>query len=203
MSKVGKIIKYFFTFLIILFCTMIILRICMHDDQSLFKSLYVDDTLRTAYFQSGEDFKVLTHKIAEIISEDGSFIAYNMRYTPTANRLQIAVRYNDGVIDSVQGEDYSSDKAPFSFTLIDNNGVSYSPNPNSQTAHKYMYNYVMLIFDNVNMDNLKDGENFSIRMHISDTPDESNVLATLPIHYGEQPFEEYKLSSSEKKALSE
>lgn len=203
----GKIIKWTLIAFIIAVNALLVLRVCMHDDKSLFNGLYVDDTLRTAWTGDAENF-AKTHSIADIISEDGVMYAYNLVYVESAARLQVTVRVNDRVLRDLYGGNASvSFEDAFSFALT---GTDMKIEPTVvKYGHKFMYSYVMLIFDGVifppTMEPVtsENGADISRKWQIAiyAAADKSSPYETLPVHYADQPWKVYPISGSLQKSL--
>ena len=105
-SKIGTVIRVIFYSLILLVNCAIIFRVCMADDPREIKSLAINDTLREAYAESADDFRIYTQTVYDMYTKDGIYYASGLFFCPTADQLQISIRYNvrtadDAVPDSV------------------------------------------------------------------------------------------------------
>lgn len=184
-----KIIKRIATALLFIVCGMFILRCCLVADKSIFDDLYATDSLRTAYADG--EFAVQTVEVEREIADDGYFAAYAFCFVPETGEVQVTVRWNDSVYDytgMTPGHEYS-------FHLLNEATGETFPLTALDAEKRLMYSYRKLSASGVN---LGEADTLTVVMELRDGFESTQV-----IRYGEQPLEEYKLSSGEKKVLKE
>ncbi len=108
-SKFGYVVKWIF-FLLILFANgALIFRVCMAEDPRAVKSLAVNDALRAAYREYGDEFEIKTQHVYDMYTSDGIYYSTGLFYIPKARQIQVAVRYNirtaDGVVAGTPNND--------------------------------------------------------------------------------------------------
>jgi len=183
-----KIIKQIATAILFIICGMFIFRCCMVADKSIFDELAATPSLVTAYADG--DLAVKTVKVEKEIADDGYFAAYAFCFIPETGEVQVTVRWNDSVYeytDMTKGHEYS-------FHLLNETTGETFPLTVLESKKRAIYNYRKLSADAVN---LGDTDTLTVVMELRDGFESTQV-----VRYGEQPFEEYKLSGSEKKGLN-
>ena len=141
------------------------------------KTVYYNDTL-TAYYnrQGGNiDAKTQTMRAPYDDPDFASFMADNLIVIKGAGQLQLSVRYNSSIFDTIEqkyGVRLEGDaKELFTFELervpFDENAAAYKIGEISyvETSSKLMYTYYKLVFDGVEF--LGDGESDWIRLKIT------------------------------------
>jgi len=185
-----KFVKIFAYIIIFTLCGAFILRCFLVADKSLFSKLSVTEEMKAAYTEEGAGDFVKTVDISAEISEDGYFCAYGFYYIPSVNQAQLAVRWND----SVYGYTDMEEGTEFSFLLLnETTGESY-PCEAVDAKEKYMYNFRKLVAKDVSFG--PDDQIVAV-MLLRDGFTSKQVIC-----YAEQPLEDHKLSSGEKKLLS-
>ena len=183
-----KIIKQIATAILFIICGMFIFRCCMVADKSIFDELFATDTLVTAYTDG--DFAVKTVKVEKEIADDGYFSAYAFYFIPETGEVQVTVRWNDSVYeytDMTQGHEYV-------FHLLNEATGETFPLTTLEAKKRAIYNYRKLTASAVN---LGDADTLTVVMELRDGFESTQV-----VRYGEQPFEDYKLSGGDKKTLA-
>lgn len=183
-----KIIKQIATAILFIICGMFIFRCCMVADKSVFDELSATPSLVTAYADG--ELEVKTVKVEKEIADDGYFAAYAFCFIPETGEVQVTVRWNDSVYeytDMTKGHEYS-------FHLLNETTGETFPLTALESKKRAIYNYRKLSADAVN---LGETDTLTVVMELRDGFESTQV-----VRYGEQPFEEYKLSGGEKKALA-
>ena len=93
-SRAGTVIRFIFYGLILLVNCAIIFRVCMAEDPKSVKNLSINETLRAAYAESTDDFHIYTQTVYDMYTSDGIYYATGLFYCPSAEQLQISIRYN-------------------------------------------------------------------------------------------------------------
>ena len=145
---------------------------------SSIKDLYYNDVLRQHYSDSGNDINVLTQSLRAPYdhADEGNFFCDNLYVIREAGQLQVSVRFNVSLVDSIK-EKYGVEIDPndpdiFSFSLARNPGgegeaiesigkLTYVKNESSM-----MYRYFKLVFDDVDFGDGEDSVNW-IRLEIN------------------------------------
>lgn len=188
--SMEKFVKTFATVILFVVCAIFIIRCFMVSDKSTFSGLAVTDGMTAAYTANGAEDFVKTVDVVREIADDGYFSAYGFYYIPSAEQVQVGVRWND----SVYGYTDMPEGTEFEFELLnETTGVSY-PAKTVDTKEKTIYNYRKLIIDGAAI-----GENdqITVVMKLRD-----GFTSTQVVRYAEQVLENYKLSGKEKKLLS-
>lgn len=190
MEKAGKIAKKIVVAFIAIFNILFILRCCAVGDRSTLSDVIPTDALRAAY-QDGE-LELITHEVVREISENGYMTAYAYVWSPTAQEVQITIRYNNSVYD------YNAlpEGVEFSFTLTDSVTETVWEPSYTETDSFWMYNHRRLVFSDVTFP-----EDADLVVHMYYNGEE---ISSETIHYADQNVvnESYKLSKNEKKELS-
>ena len=192
--KIGKVVKFIFAALFIVFMAAVILRIFMLKDSRTLSDIYPTDAAKTAYAEDGSS-AFLTHKPAEEISSDGYYSAYAMVYAPEEKELQLTVRYNDSL-----PERYMLGSIPenYAWELRDVDGTVIAKGTVLDTAEKYRYNYVRVAFNGVEIDNDDELYLFLISDEVQYPEADTEGLR---LHGPENSFKTYKPDKNEKNAL--
>ena len=99
-SRGGLVIRFIFYGLILLINAGLIFRVCMAEDPGSVSSLAINDTLRAAYAESKDDFHIYTQTIYDMYTSDGIYYATGLFFCPSADELQVAIRYNVRTADA-------------------------------------------------------------------------------------------------------
>ncbi len=182
-----KFIKRFTTAVVLIICGMFILRCCLVADESVFDELYATDALVAAYADGVLDIK--TVKVEKEIADDGYFTAYAFYFIPETGEVQVAVRWNDSAYE------YTSMEAghEYTFHLLNEATGETFPMTSLDAEKRWMYNYRKMSAGGVN---LGETDTLTVVMELRDGFESKQV-----VRYGEQPFEDYKLSGGDKKTL--
>lgn len=212
MKKFWKILGRLFLTLIFLIIAFLVVRVVIASDESVLDDIIATDNLKEAYEGADPKIFALTHNVPYQISEkDGYFSAYGLVYIPTANQLQIVIRYNNTVYKQIAKREAEkveddplydpiivSEGEEFLFVLRnDKTGEEILPTV-VESAEKWMYQYRRLVFDGVTLDKECD-------LWIDMRPLEGEeTINKLVCHYSHQytSMDLYKLSRAEKKALA-
>ena len=212
MKKFWKIIGRLFLTLLFLIIAFLVIRVVIASDESVMDDIIATDNLKEAYKNGESEIFALTHNVPYQISEkDGYFSAYSFVYIPSANQLQIVVRYNNTVYRQLADREAEkvekdplydaitvSEGEEFLFVLRnEKTGEEILPTV-VESAEKWMYQYRRLVFDGVTVDKECD---LWIDMRPADGEETINMLVC---HYSHQytSMDIYKLNRAEKKALS-
>ena len=227
MKKILKRIAVIFVFSVI---GALIVRAAISTDKTVFDDFKITDESKVAY-ADGEKLTVDTLDLKHLISMNGYFSAYSMYYVEETGELQITVRYNNSALEytktekhedlefmlvkrekpvDLTGKSVSDIEEETQFDLYD--GEYYRPESVETESRWGLYKYRKLIFKNIELTQTDEialvlapkgavvpsaEDDALIRKEAYDTYfDMQNV------HYKDQPFEEYKLSKSDKKDLT-
>lgn len=192
--KIGKIVKFIFAALFIVFMAAVILRIFMLKDSRTLSDIYPTEAAKTAYAEDGSS-AFLTHKPAEEISSDGYYSAYAIVYAPEEKELQLTVRYNDSL-----PERYMLGSIPenYAWELRDGDGTVIAEGTVLDTAEKYRYNYVRVSFDGVE---IGDDDELYLFLISDEVQYPEADIEGLRLHGSDTGFKTYKPDKSEKKML--
>ena len=192
--KIGKIVKFIFAALFIVFMAAVILRIFMLKDSRTLSDIYPTEAAKTAYAEDGSS-AFLTHKPADEISSDGYYSAYAIVYAPEEKELQLTVRYNDSL-----PERYMLGSIPenYAWELRDGDGTVIAEGTVLDIAEKYRYNYVRVAFDGVE---IGDDDELYLFLISDEVQYPEADTEGLRLHGPENSFKTYKPDKSEKKTL--
>lgn len=170
---VGRLIKFLFFCVIFGVIALLLWRVFSSKDPDSMKPLTPNEKLCTAYEEAGEDLYLFRQEQRSITSGEknyGYFSVTDAVFVPSANQIQMVVRYNNSTLRSLT-EDYGLSEVPsreqelFDFSLVlatdltpdnadDNLGnaegsVAFTRIlPSSATADtKNLYNYRRVVFD--------------------------------------------------------
>ncbi|MBE6714309.1 MAG: hypothetical protein E7575_03350 [Ruminococcaceae bacterium] len=192
--KIGKILKYIFISILVIFIAIVMIRVFMNAERSTLSDIFPTESAKKAYASQGEKaFK--THKLVKDITQDGYFTAYALSYCESAKELQITVRYNDSLPEKyLKG----TSRDEYYFKLCDEDGNLIATGNILKEKHRYFYNYLRLSFDGVE---ITDTTHLRLYLCVDSVgyPDEDTE--GLLIHYPEQKFKKLSLSKDEKKSL--
>lgn len=212
-SRVGLVFKILIGVVCLSVVGILAFRIIIfnHYPESM-KNLYFNDRLTAFYNEKGGEIGALTQSLRAEYDDpdDGNFFADHLIVIPEINQLQIALRYNVSLMDTVK-EDYGieltgDNKKFFDFTLSviplskkDGTAIATGTLSALETDKLLMYRYYKLVFDDVDFD-FKDEEGIWIRLEISIRGVEMEEPYMILIYEDtkDSKFEEYSLSSKEK-----
>ena len=118
---------------------------------------------------------------------------YAFVYVPEIREIQVTVRYNDSIYEK---QSLAADTA-FTFTLTDSDTKAEVTGEILATKKVWMYTYHRLVFRDVS---ISDQNDLLLQMYAGD-----KAISVDIIHYKDQNqvFKTYKLSGSERKALTQ
>ncbi|MBE6557037.1 MAG: hypothetical protein E7664_04770 [Ruminococcaceae bacterium] len=169
----GRLIKFLFTLLIAFVCGMVFWRLCSSATPKEMERLVPNDALYEAYEAEGESLYVFRQEQRSITSGTknyGYFSVEHAAFVPSADQVQIALRYNNSTIRALC-EDYGLEQTPsredelFDITLV----LAFDLTPEDETDNatndpesvrfvrchadsissmeKNLYNYRKVVFD--------------------------------------------------------
>ena len=175
------------------------------------KNVYFNDALTEHYYERDGDIVIKTQKLLAPYDDNvnGNFFCDNLYLVDEIDQLQITVRYNRSLIDTIANElkieldDKSSEL--FDFRLVASFGESdmrtYDTVSDTVFDSFIMYRYHKLIFDGVEFDTETQGAPYWIRLEVVLKSDPSGKAYKIPIYQNEESysdFEIYELSGEEK-----
>lgn len=172
------------------------------------KSIYFTEALTEHYNENGGNVSARTQKLRAPYDNPkfSNFMCDYLIVTDKTDELQITLRYNDSMIKEAE-EKYSltgllaGDESLLSFRLVDNLGNVYEKIAYKAYESEYMYNYVKLVFEDVDLD--KNEQNPSwVRLEVFINAAKSEepfaMIAIYENHEDYNVFEEYVLSDKER-----
>ena len=175
------------------------------------KNVYFNDALTEHYYERYGDIVIKTQKLLAPYDDNvnGNFFCDNLYLVDEIDQLQITVRYNRSLIDTIANElkieldDKSSEL--FDFRLVASFGEddmrTYDTVSDTLFDSFIMYRYHKLIFDGVEFDTETQGAPYWIRLEVVLKSDPSGKAYKIPIYQNEESysdFEIYSLSGEEK-----
>lgn len=193
MTKFGKIMKTVMTVLLFTVIGALILRIFFADARYVLKNITPTENAVSAY-ASTEGGGFLTNSMDDSISgnstgADGLFSAYAFVYLPESGEVQVTVRMNKSTLAKLE-----TDAIP-RFFLKNYASEEVFDSVSFEDESDALYLYRRLVFENV-----KFSENEDLILCLAEGPANTS-LSELVLHFREQKFKEYKLSSKEIKLL--
>lgn len=155
-SKGGMVVRIIFYILILLVNCAIIFRVCMAENPKAVEKLSINETLRAAYAESRDDFEVYTQTVYDMYTEDGLYYSTGLLFCPTADQLQVSVRYN---IRTVDGAMVSSPENRAMTEFMRENGILPPSRISGNVIKTYLEESVSL-----SEDSIKAGEYFAFRL---------------------------------------
>ena len=231
----GKIIKYLFILLIVAINVFLLWRIFSSSDPSSMNSLSPNESIVSAYERDGDLKGMFRQEQRSITSGEknyGYFSVTKATFIPSANQIQIVVRYNNSTLRHTQ-EDFGLDSAPSrdddvfdvslflvtdltpdnpddNLTLSEESTKEYRIHPSyTQKDQKNLYNFRLFVFDLGELDLasvLNDGTLLAVYTDIyySGALDyESTPYGTLCLYDYKTETIDVKLTSREKKIFDE
>jgi hypothetical protein len=231
----GKIIKYFFILLIVAINAFFLWRIFSSNDPSSMKALSPNEALFAAYETDGDLVGMFSQEQRSITSGEenyGLFAVTNAVFIPSANQIQVTVRYNNSTLRRTQ-EKYNLSEVPareddvFDVSLLivtdltpdnkdDNLSVSDDAVKQMRISPSYcekdqknLYNFRRFVFDLGDLDLkqiVEDGTLISVFTDIyyaGDADYEKTPYGTLCLYDYITETYDVKLSSVDKKAIED
>ncbi len=224
-SKVGIMLKIFIVVLCFGVVAFLIFRVFTFNYYpEKTKAIYFTEELTELYNTKGGNIGALTQKLLESSSfgfddsSEGNFYCNHFIYIPETEELQITLRYNVSLMDTIK-EEYGIELDPdwkdnFDFSLVaarssdqtsdgDPDGELGSPMGENLVAEEYdsamMYRYVKLVFDGVKLDNGTENEVNWIRLEVRINGVEMKEPYMILIYWNTEDFPliPYELSAKE------
>ena len=185
-------------------------------------NIYFTDELTEHYNKKGGDIGALTQELLNSRnygyddSKDGNFFARNMIYIPETGELQVTLRFNTSLADSIKekyGVDFDPDaKGSFTYSLVAMRASDTAsegeelgrPIDATLVAEEYdslfMYRYIKLVFDGVDLAAGTTDAVDWLRLEISINGVAMKEPYMILIYYNNKSFPliPYKLSDKEK-----
>ncbi|MBQ8718882.1 MAG: hypothetical protein IJY66_06420 [Clostridia bacterium] len=228
LTRIGKVIKWFFVSLAALVFVVMIWRInTMESVPANMKALTMNDRLYAAYLQSGEDLRMITQSKLDPVSTNeeayGYFWIADSVIIPDAQQLQLVVRYNNSTLEHL-ADDFKltdipsrddeviavrlrviTDATPGDPTDNDDEAAWTShilePTGMPRVGKKDVYNYRRYVFDDVSMTD--DLIGLAVDFYYVGATDAEAPIASLFAYYGEAENETVKLTKDDANALKE
>lgn len=175
------------------------------------KNILFTDKLTAYYNEQSGDINAQTQKLRAPYDDNrkGNFFADNLIIIEGIDELQVSVRFNKALIDTLNSEHKLSltldDLSAFSFSLArnheseDNVFVPIGTLAATETDNKLMYQYFKLVFDEVELDRGGENEVKWIALEIRvEGIDEPFRIAIYENNSEYSQLSEYELSSKEK-----
>lgn len=175
------------------------------------KNILFTDKLTAYYNETEGDINAQTQKLRAPYDDNrkGNFFASNLIIIEGIDEIQISVRFNKALIDTLNADHGLSltldDTDAFSFSLVRNSGDEKDPFAPigtltaTETDSKLMYQYFKLVFDDVELDRGGENEVKWIALEICvDGIEEPFRIAVYENNSEHSELAEYKLSSKEK-----
>ena len=175
------------------------------------KNILFTDKLTAYYNEQSGDINAQTQKLRAPYDDNrkGNFFADNLIIIEGIDELQVSVRFNKALIDTLNSEHKLSftldDLSAFSFSLArnheseDNVFVPIGTLVATETDNKLMYQYFKLVFDEVELDRGGENEVKWIALEIRvEGIDEPFRIAIYENNSEYSQLSEYDLSSKEK-----
>lgn len=175
------------------------------------ENIYFNDKLTAYYEQTGGNINAITQSLkAEYDHKDeGNFFCDNLIIIEGVNQLQISVRYNTSLMESIANE-YKVNLDPDKFGHFEYN-LAINPHlasneekfdPTGEHSHSLsdsmlMYRYEKLVFDNVDL-SPEEYENFWIVLEIRIKGVEMKAPYRVLLYQSERPVEVYELDDDER-----
>ena len=175
------------------------------------KNVYFNDALTEHYDERDGDIVIKTQKLLAPYDDNvnGNFFCDNLYLVDEIDQLQITVRYNKSLIDSISKEldaDLDDKSAElFDFRLVASFGEgdmrTYDTVSDTVFDSFLMYRYHKLVFDAVEFDTETQGSPYWIRLEVVLKSDPSGKSYKIPIYQNEESYSDfdiYSLSGEEK-----
>jgi len=212
-SAVGRVLKILVGVVCLLVVGVLAFRLIIFNRYpDSVKNIYFNEKLTAYYNETDGNIGALTQNLrAEYDDPDeGNFFGDNLIVIPEINQLQLSVRYNVSLMESIK-EKYgveldadADDIFDFRLSVIPlskNDGTAIATGNLSykNTDKMLMYRYYKLVFDDVDL-TLEGEEEVWIRLEIFIKGVEMKEPYMIPVYEdtADSAFEDYKLSSEEK-----
>ena len=190
MKVFGKIVKYFFISVIVLFNAIIIFRVALSLNKGVLKAIEPTEALCAAYAEDG-DLEILTNKLPNDLSTNRAFTAYSFCYAPAAGEVQITIRINRGEYKKVS----LPEGGEFAFSLRESDTDGLTEGEILAVRDWMMYRYFKVSFP---CGEMKDGMSYGVLLLAGGEAEDEMI-----VHHKDQAFSNRSLTSGERKALSQ
>lgn len=231
----GKIIKYFFILLVVAINAFLLWRIFSSSDPKSMKALSPNEALSAAYEEDGDLVGMFSQEQRSITSGEENYGLFSVTKTvfiPSANQIQVTVRYNNSTLRRTQ-EKYGLSEVPsrdadvYDVSLLvvtdltpedDSDNLSISEDAVKQTRifpsycekdQKNLYNFRRFVFDLGELDLseiVKDGTLISVFADVyyeGDVNYDETPYGTLCLYDYITETYDLKMSSADRKAIEE
>ena len=229
LTKIGKVIKWFFVSLAAMVFVVMIWRInAMENVPSSMKALTVTEDTYAAYLaatQSGQTLQVYTQGLVDPVSTNdeayGYFWIADAVVIPDAQQLQVVVQYNNSTLEHL-ADDFKlldvpsrEDEVIAVRLRVITDATPEDPTDNDEEAHwlsqsieptgtprvgsKDVYNYRRFVFDGVSF--AKDMIALAVDFYYAGATDAEAPMATLFVYYNGGDDEVVKLTKDDIKAM--
>lgn len=212
-SAVGLILKILVAVVCILVVGVLAFRLIIFNNYpDSVKNIYFNEKLEAYYNETDGNIGALTQNLrAEYDDPDeGNFFCDNLIVIPSINQLQLSVRYNVSLMESIK-EKYgveldadADDIFDFRLSVIplsknDGTAIKTGELTYKSTDKMMMYRYYKLVFDDVDL-SLEGEDEIWIRLEIFINGVEMKDPYMILVYEdtADAVFEDYKLSSKEK-----
>ena len=210
-NPVVVLLKALVVFLCVLVVGVIMFRVILFSYYpAAMKTVYYNDALTAYYHQQGGNIDAVTQTLRAPYDDPdfASFMADNLIVIRGAGQIQLSVRYNSSIFDTIEQkygvrlDENASDL--FSFELervpFDENSEAYTVGKlcYEKTDTKLMYTYYKLVFDGVEFPDEAESDWIRLKITINSIPT-ADPYYILVYECTEQysNFAEYKLSGKE------
>ena len=210
-NPVATLLKILIVSLCFLVVGVILFRVILFSHYpKMMKTLYYNDTLTAYYNACDGDIEVLTQTMRAPYDDPdfASFMADNLIVIKGAGQLQLSVRYNSSVFDTIE-EKYGVrlDKDAEDLFTFELERVPFEEGVEAHkvadvsfvaSESKFMYTYYKLVFDGIDFYDAETPDWLRLKITIKDIPTAEPyyilVYECTEQHY---QFSEYKLSAKE------
>jgi len=212
--KIGSFIKAIVGCLFLAVVCILIFRMISSADPKSVKTISVNDNLLSAYETYGEELSLCYQDQASTTRTDknyGYFAVTRSLFILEANQVQLVFRYNNSTLEHLQ-EDYSLTEAPKSGTYYDvtlyityqdktREDVRIHASANVVRDETRRYTYFRYTFDGVDLTGVEGV--FADIYYLGDLDYENAPYGALCLYDYTDKWIDYRLTSADKKALSE
>ncbi|MCI8332162.1 MAG: hypothetical protein HFE78_05000 [Clostridiales bacterium] len=175
-GPVFRVFKYILLLMAILFGVFLIARIYVNNTtpEEARTLLWTQEAIDVLREEGKENFSVIEHNLStyntsegkrvlrNTMTDDAYFSFSHVQYMPSANQIQLTVRYNESTINHMIERFALPDRPEneiFAFSLKDDKGNRYTEYAYTACAQDFLgqrrYNYRRLLFSNVAIDQAK------------------------------------------------
>ncbi len=156
-SVIKKVFKLVAVAIMLAVYLILFIRIFVSCDSDIVDMIIKTDRIVSEYEKDPENFEIQQYEITNWYKSinDGKLLSVdNLYYFPSADSLQISVKFNKDIL--THDAEYSNELLPFEFYLEDEQGNIYT----EYTAvydERYDFGYIRLCFENIEFE-IQDGE---------------------------------------------